>query len=366
MNKQTISMAQFTFFIIQTQVGVGILSLPFAIFNGGAKTDGWISVLLAGLFIQGVIFICWLLSKHHPGLPFSEILTTLFGKIIGKSILFLYIIYFILVSTTILSLFYQIIRDWALPNTPSWFIGLLISLPIFYLIIDKLRVIVRFHVLSSFYIILLVFFTLPAYTHVDIRFLLPIGENGLLNILKGTKESLLSMLGFELILFIFPFVQGSEKQKLVSASVANGIVTLLYTYLTFLTYIFFHPEEIPLVPEPVLYLLKAFSFTIVERVDIVFLTIWLISVITSLMSYIYVNSFSFAYFLKNNRKHHSYVLYMLGIPYVLSILPNSVYMNEKLGSIVGNLGLLFAICIPILSYIISALFYKRGKKEHSL
>jgi hypothetical protein len=124
---------------------------------------------------------------------------------------------------------------------------------------------------------------------------MPIGQSGLFNILLGTKEAMLSLLGFEIFLFLFPFVEGSPKEKVVSASIANVIVTCYYTYLTFISLIFFSPEEIKLVPQPILYLLNAFTFTVLERIDIVFLAVWMICVMTSfLMTYIYLASVGLA------------------------------------------------------------------------
>ncbi len=54
-----ISLVQFTFFVIQCQIGVGILSLPNRL-HPIAKGGGWISALIAGLAIQLIILLMWL------------------------------------------------------------------------------------------------------------------------------------------------------------------------------------------------------------------------------------------------------------------------------------------------------------------
>ncbi|WNS78618.1 GerAB/ArcD/ProY family transporter [Domibacillus sp. DTU_2020_1001157_1_SI_ALB_TIR_016] len=53
----SISNWQLFFFMLQTHVGVGILSLPYDVHQVAGK-DGWLSILLAGFFMQiGIIVI---------------------------------------------------------------------------------------------------------------------------------------------------------------------------------------------------------------------------------------------------------------------------------------------------------------------
>ena len=47
---QSITKFQLFFILIQSQIGVGLLSLPNAV-QKTAKGDGWISTLLAGLAV---------------------------------------------------------------------------------------------------------------------------------------------------------------------------------------------------------------------------------------------------------------------------------------------------------------------------
>ncbi|AGF99273.1 GerAB/ArcD/ProY family transporter [Bacillus thuringiensis] len=52
-----ISLVQFTFFVIQCQIGVGILSLPNRL-HPIAKGGGWISALIAGLAFSLLFYLC--------------------------------------------------------------------------------------------------------------------------------------------------------------------------------------------------------------------------------------------------------------------------------------------------------------------
>ncbi|ADU29345.1 GerAB/ArcD/ProY family transporter [Evansella cellulosilytica] len=357
-NKQTISPTQFLFFIIQTQIGISYISLPFHVHQSGAKSDGWLSVLLTGIAIQFVLFLYWFLSKRFPTLSFYDILPAVFGKLIGKLLSFAFILYFLLVGSIIYMQYNYIIEIWAFPRTPLWVFALLLSILALYIVRERLRVIGRFQTIVSFLLFILIFISLPGYENTDIRFVLPIGENGLGNIIAGVKDGMLSFWGFECILFLYPFVEGSRRQKILAATSSNIFVTLYYTYFTFLTFIFFSPEEIPLVPQPLLYILKAFTFPVFERIDILFLSTWIVFVSSSLVSYMYLCSIGVASVL--SLKHHKKAVpYVVGCSAVLSLLPLNSLSIENYTKVIDQTAFVFAIIIPIVTLLATLVFKKQ-------
>ncbi len=356
---QSLTPIQFIFFIVQTQIGVGVLSLPYSVFTAGAKSDAWISVIVAGLFVQLLILMFWLLTRRYPTLTFYEILSITFGKRIGAVFKLLYVIYFLVISSLILILFNQVVETWAYPRTPNWAIVLMLVIMTYYLTIEKLRIISRFYVLVSIFLLAILFLTLPAYQHIDIRYLMPIGHSGIANILLSGKEALFSLLGFEFLIFLLPFVKGNNKQKLYYASIANVLVTVYYSYITFLTLTFFSPVEITLIPQPVLYLINAFTFTIVERVDIIFLSIWFISVFTSYCSYVYFSALGLANTF-SLKKHKFLVPIILVLSAAISLIPRNVLAVGQWSDYIGNIAMVFAITFPLLFLFIASVF-KKGR-----
>ena len=53
-----------------------------------------------------------------------------------------------------------------------------------------------------------------AYKEADVRYLFPIGHSGIQNILLASKEGSISMLGFEAILILAPFVKAKSTTTL--------------------------------------------------------------------------------------------------------------------------------------------------------
>lgn len=360
--KVTITAGQLALFVIQTQVGVGVLSMPYSVFDAGAKTDGWISILLAGAFVQAIIFVYMFLSKRYPNSNLYEILEGVFGKWLGKFLIFLHVIYFICVGAVILILFSSVLTVWAFPNTPQFIkIGLALFTA-FYLAKENIRVIARFHTFVSILLILVVALTLAAFTHAEYRYVLPIGHTGITNILLSSRAAMLSLLGFELFIILFSVTEGTLKQKIKAASFANLAVTVTYAYLAFVCYIFFSPEEIALVPEPILYLIKSFSFIVLERTDLIFLSVWMVSVLTSFTGYLYIAALGAASLL-NKKNHSPYTAVICILCFMLSVTPHNNLMIGTLTEWIGNIGSVFSFMVPIFILIIAILFKRQEKKN---
>lgn len=72
---------QLFWFFMHAQIGVGLFSLPYSIYKH-AQTDGWISLLIAGVVVQLVFFFLYALHKRFP----RDSLFTICEKASGKSL----------------------------------------------------------------------------------------------------------------------------------------------------------------------------------------------------------------------------------------------------------------------------------------
>lgn len=363
-DKTNITYHQFFLLIIHTQLGVGGLSLPYTM-HKSVQSDGWISILLAGLFIQVVLLFYLMLLKRFETKDVLDISTILLGRKIGKLISFFYLLYFISVGSLILVLYSEIIERWILQNTPKWVIcGLLVFAGI-YLCVDGLKLLARFYTLVTPLIILLVLLVSYTLKDANIYYILPIGQAGIKNIVFGSKDAVLSMLGFEIILLIFPMVSGTNRQKLKAISLANLFITLLYAYLIIVAFIYFSPNELRILPEPLLYILKSYTFKIIERTDLLFLSLWIFLVFTSFGSYLFLAASTGAR-LFNKKKRRKLVYYMAFLMYGISFLPEiEMKYLDFMNSYIPKASFIF-ILFPAFLLFVSFLFKKpeRGS-EHN-
>lgn len=101
MNKEsTITQGQLFFLIIKFEIGVVILSLPYQM-HLSSKGGAWISVIIGGILIQLIILMCWLLLRRFPS-SFHQILTRITGSWMGKILTVAYIMYYLLMGTSVL------------------------------------------------------------------------------------------------------------------------------------------------------------------------------------------------------------------------------------------------------------------------
>ena len=358
-NEKMITKSQFIFIIIQSQIGVGLLSLPYVV-HKHAKNDAWISGMIAGFGVFILLLIMWALGKRFPNDTIFDYTKKITGIYIGQFISSLYILYFAIVSIYVVTITINMLKKWILTFTPPYVLILFIVGTGVYLSRESIKVIGRFFTFVSILILFLIFLEFCSYKNVNIKSLFPIGHAGIKNILLGSHDSLMSMLGFEIILVIFPFVKANQQHVLKCATISISFVTILYTFFLFTSIVSFSPAELDIVPEPTLYLLKALSYEIIERLDLIFLSIWVVPIITSFVTYLYMTSFGLSKLLK--LKNHKKVTLMIGI--VIGIISNflpqeDIFINSY-GSLVSYSSYLFIAVIPLFLLIVSII---RKKKE---
>ncbi|MGM0840329.1 MAG: GerAB/ArcD/ProY family transporter [Bacillota bacterium] len=359
---QTISLTngQIFFLMIQTQVGFGILTLPNTL-QSTSKGDGWMSVLLAGAVIQLFLVMIWLLMRRFPRFIYSEITTFLLGKTVGTFINTIMYLYFILAATFILLQFASIIKEHLLLSTPFWVIGLLMMLTCTYLAISDIRIIARFFALIS---VLILFkfgisffsFLLP----VDLHHILPLGSSGVKQIALGGKDCLLTVLGFELILFLYPLASKKGTTFLKVITWANVFVTGLTAYFVILCIMIFSQPALEEIKYPVIYFLRPLQFQMIDRLDLLFLSIWIVPLGISIVTYIYMGSKILPFF---RAKSYKLVLMNSTLIFVLFTIAKKDLDSQKLySSFVEYLSYAVVFAIPCILLLISYLFKKSGKE----
>ncbi|TDL72325.1 hypothetical protein E2R56_18025 [Rhodococcus qingshengii] len=356
----SITKFQLFFIMLQSQIGVGLLSLPNVV-QKTAKGDGWISPLFAGVAVQVMLVIYWQLLKRFPNLIYTEITQKILGRFLGKLINLVIYMNFILVGGLVTILFIKIINLWLLPLTPNWIISILILTACIYLAVSDLRIIARFFVLATSLILLLMFTSLLSwFTPKEFQYILPIGSSGIKNILLGTNNSLLAMLGFEGLLFTFPFIIDNKKGVLKTVSISNIFIVIFYTYFIFLSLISFSTDQLAQMREPILNLLRGITYKMVDRVDLIFLSIWIVPMVTSIIAYLFFASKS----MNVKKKNYPRVVLMNGfIIFLITLIPHNDATTTLFNKYVTYLSYAVVFIIPTLLLILSFLFKKQESSE---
>ncbi|MGD6833570.1 GerAB/ArcD/ProY family transporter [Sutcliffiella halmapala] len=358
-SEKSISQSQLYFIIIQSQMGVGILSLPFAV-HSTAKGDGWISTILAGIVLQIWLLIFLTLSRWFPEKNIYQIMKHLFGRFIGSILIIAYILYFTAVAALVAVLQTGLINKWILTLTPFWIIYVLIIVVAVYLATDNILTIARFFSLTTGVILFFILLVSTVYRDANLSYILPVGDGGIKNIFIAVKDVLIALAGFEIILMVYPLLK-DKKKTFKTLTLANVTTISIYTFLVFTSLIIFSPVEITLVPEPVLYMLKAISFEIIERLDLIFLSIWVIPMTNSFIIFLYQASKGLKELF--HADSHSPFVPIIVIPIFISgFFLQDKFIIQKIDSLFQYIIYSFVFFLPI-TFLIFGVFKKKNGKE---
>lgn len=356
--KSRITQGQFMFFVIQSQVGVGILALPHKV-QASAKGGGWISVLIAGAAVQVVILILWALCKRYPSDTIFGFLPKITGNLLGNLLGFGYICYFLFSAGTILAKFADVVGKWVLLETPRWALLLLTLLTCMYLVKENLRVIARLFVISSLTIIVMIVLSLSGYVNANFSYIFPITEAGWGEIFKTANKALFPLVGYEVLLVIYPFVEGKSGGKLKAASLGNMVITLFYAFEVFSSLIIFSPAVMPAVSEPLLNMLKGFSFQIIQRIDLIFLSLWVFIVSNALVSWIYMATVGLGRFFHRD-EHKKAVPYVVLILFILGMIAQDPSISDLFDRMIAIGHYTFVVGLPLILLCIT--YFVRRKR----
>ncbi|MBT2668510.1 GerAB/ArcD/ProY family transporter [Bacillus sp. ISL-4] len=358
--KTRINHADLFFLLVQTMVGVGILSLPFQTYKTAAQ-DGWISVLLSGFMIQLIVLLMWLLCKRFPHLTLFDFSKLILGKTLGNIINFLYIVYLLTIVSYVFIVIDDIFVRWIFPETPKMVLLIMGLVLLFYGCIGTIRNMVSLFSFLFIFILFLFFITLLTFQNsaFDFRYLFPIGSSGIWKILKGTKDAFPSFTGYETLLIYFAFIkQPKNFSAIKGASFAIFFVTILYTYIVIITTMMFSPAEIKIVPEPVLYMLRTINMHVLQRLDLIFLSIWGVVVSTSILSYAYLGSMGISKLLR--MKHKLAVILSSAVVFFVSITCHLYLEIITFRKWIEILNLTFGILIPAILLLIAIIFKREA------
>ncbi|SPT76340.1 spore germination protein [Bacillus cereus] len=352
-----ITSRQFFYMLIQFQIGMGLLSLPHTIYPVSGK-GAWLFIFLLGILIQIVTILFWLLGRQFPNQSFFEYIPSLIGPFLAKFVTFLFTLYFIISGCMITFYFGHILKDWVLPHTPLWFIHLLLIGTAVYATMKGLQNIGYFLLLSFPCVIVLFLLLSSSLTHLPISHLFPFSSFDFSSIFHSSTEYILTFTGFEAFLFFYPYIKGSEKQKIKSALLANLFTNLSYVYVVLISFLHLTSSQIQYIAEPILYLLKTLPISAFFRVDLVFLSLWIICVTTSLILYVYLTSYSLQSLLHIKRKT-CITIGTASLIYLFSLLPQHEETLHFLTNLFASLYIIMTIFLPCLLLVISYMKKRR-------
>ncbi|WP_050614863.1 GerAB/ArcD/ProY family transporter [Bacillus testis] len=359
-----ISQSQFFFFMIHSQVGLTILGLPHLL-GKTAGHDGWISVILAGIYVQLLVLLYYFIIKKYPDSTLFDIIVDVFGAFAGKCLNILLVVYYIMYSIHFIYQCTSILKLWNYYRTPFWFMALLLIFVGYYILMGDLLTIGRFLTISIVIILTMLYFMFWDLNELNYHHILPVGEAGIWNILKASKDGFTAFAGFEIFLFIHPFVQSAKKNKarlLKLANISIWFVCSLYLLTTVFVYLYF-PNAAKNVVNAVIYFIVPMHFNVLERIEVFFIAAWSLLMATSYICFLFIGCLGLSKL--NHKNHHNHYLLPVSILIFICAVIMNLFATKEFFTVFNQIKSYYSYFVIVLVPMLTALLllFRKGKQK---
>ncbi|MFK9093330.1 GerAB/ArcD/ProY family transporter [Bacillus salipaludis] len=350
------------FIIHSVQSGVGVIGLPRVVFLD-AKHDAWIAVFLAGVLTSVILWFMIMMLKQYDSADLYGIHVDVFGKWLGNFLSFIYMIYLTSCFFIIIMNYVEIVQVWIFPNLPTWQLALVLILLAVYAVYGGIRAIVGVSFLSvtgTIWLMLVIFVPLR---YIDITHMFPILNIDLKHMIKGIKSTTFSIMGFEILMFVYPFVK-EKRRALLYVQIGNLFTTLTFTLVTLISVLFFAEDSLSKVIWPVISMLKIVRLPNLERFEFIAVSFWMLVILPNMCFYLWAASKGFNRIIKRTQKMGIWII--AGLAFGATFFIKARYQMNLVTDLIAKAGFYAAFCYPV---ILSMIVYVkkwlyRRKKSH--
>lgn len=294
------------FVIHSMQLGVGVQGFQRIIYLE-AKHDAWISVIISGIASGIVGFIMVKTLAAYETSDLYGIQYDVLGKWLGNLMNLVFVLYSLGSFHIIVRNYVEVIQAWIFPQVPNWLLAFTLLLLVFYGMNGGLRTVVGvsfFSVTMSLWMILLLIYP---FQFTNWNYLFPIFEASVTDILKGAKEMTFTIIGFEIIFVLYPFLK--EKDK-VNKYMQIGLLftTILYLGIMVVSLGYFSGGQLERTIWGTLSLFKIVRFPFIERFEYVAISFWVLLILPNLMFYLWSASRGISRIFNKNAKKINWLM----------------------------------------------------------
>jgi spore germination protein AB len=347
------------FIIHATQFGLGAAGVQRVIY-GVAKQDSWIAILLAGVVIHLIIWIMIKTLRKFEDLDLFQIHSQIYGTFIGKTVNLIYSLYLYSTFVSIVLGYTEIVQGWVFTDLPAWVIGLFLVLITFQGVTGGIRMVAGVCFLSIMLTLWIFFFLIPTLRYAHWDYLFPIMEVPPENLMKGMIKTSYTMLGFEVLYCIYPFIKEKD-QALRYAQIGVLFTTLLVTVLMVLATIYFSPDQLLRTIWATLSMYKIVRLPNLERFEYVAVVLWMLIITSNLVVYMWATTRGIKEAIGITQRKSLYFLCAITIG--ISFFVNKRSVIDQYIDYVGKVGLWIVFIYPFLLFLLTLI--KKRKKKNS-
>ncbi|MCY9694460.1 GerAB/ArcD/ProY family transporter [Paenibacillus alginolyticus] len=274
------------FVISKAQLGVGVLGFQRVIFKF-AGHDAWISVIVSGLAAHLSIWLMIRTLAYYDSADLFGIHYALFGKWVGRMLSLLFMTYFSFYVLTISRTYIEAVQSWIFPDFPTWLLMLIIITLIIYGLTGGIRVIIGMCLFGFGCWSVTTLFFYAAIRHAQWSFLLPIMEATPSQVLQGASKMPLTLAGFEIIFFLYPFIRDQQNANRY-AQIGVLLSNLFYLFVMVISIVYYSQNQMPKTIWATFSFLKIIRFPFLERFEYIAIPLWMLILVCNLMLFTWV------------------------------------------------------------------------------
>lgn len=359
-----ITTLQATTILISTIIGVGVLPLPlFAVRAGenGAPLVTFFGIILAAIGL----FILTFLGVRHPQKTIITYSIDIIGKWLGR-FCSLFVIFFFLILTSLAAReFGAVVVSAVLRDTP---VEITVIIMLMLACLSCRNNINVFAYIHNFYVPIILapglIIVALSLKNANMLYLRPIIGSNYFEIFTGVLTISALFQGSFVITMIIPSMKTPAKALKASfwgIFISGG----LYLLIVIATVAVFGPEEIKQIFWPTLELARTTTLpgNILQRLDVIFLAVWVTAVFTTLFSsyYFTIHSIKELFSLKD---HKLFSYFILPFVFIIAMVPRDILQMYEIIQYVSRGGLIITILYPGSLLLLD--FFKSWRRKKSV
>ncbi|AMO86327.1 GerAB/ArcD/ProY family transporter [Solibacillus sp. FSL K6-1781] len=356
---QTFNAPLLFFIICSTQIGVGIHGFQSIIYRD-AKQDAWISIIISFIAAHIVVYIIFKVLELYESNDIYGVNINLFGKYLGNLINLTYIVYCGLAYFAIIKNYSDVINTWVFPSLSASFITITLLITVSYAFTGGLRVIIGVCFFSFFFSLWILVVLLFPIEYSNINYLLPVLNNDFKSLLKGAYSMTLTIVGFEIINTIYPYVKEKNKaQKYVHLGLMCTLAIYLFVMLVTLT--FFSGEQLEKSIWATLSLFSIVRLPFLERIELITVCYWMMIILPNLCFFVWSAYRGVSRMINITDK--KFVLIFSVLIFIGSLIVKTRIEVHTFNDYFGNYAFYIVFIYPIFIYFIALLNKKVFKRK---
>lgn len=359
-NNDSISEKELKIAIPSMIIGVGVLSLPSGIASVTIGSDGWISILIAGLLQIVVVWMIAKVASRFPGQGFLAYTSKLISKPVAVIFTFIFAVFFICVTAYDIRMLGHTSEQYLFKNTPVEVVMLAFLLVVVYAVSGSRAGLFRLNLLFlPVIIVLAVILFLLSLKIMDVSNLQPAFQTDINGHLKGIYTSALSYIGISIVFFYTSFV--SNPKNVPKVSIIGVTIPVIIYILVFLNCILvFGQIGTSHLLFPTVDLAKRIDLPggMLERTEALFFTVWTMGVFTTAIMAFDVAIIALQSVFKQLKKMHI-ILFLSPLIYFIGALPKNTTQIILFGDYIATSMYIYGYTLAVLLFIIVKI--RKGK-----